>query len=420
MISIVHLGGVMQFTFAPIAVMLCLCGSVGAIAQTAAQIGGPREVPPASYEGQQYVDSRGCVFLRAGFGGAVNWVPRVDADRKVICGLPPTFGPQEPIEVAEEVQVPAAPAVVEPAAPAPAPALAPALAAAVVVLAQPAQTVRAAAPLASPLPLAVAGVAAPVVQPAPYATVAPANSYQVVASGPGPGKIGCYKSAPVAEVVRLSNGGTAVVCTRGDGGLSGWRPPIYPDGRGVGAALSYPTRAAASPAVIAPGTAATAVAAAATIPTPPKGYRLAWADDRLNPMRGVGTAAGQAQQDRVWTREVPARQVVVAAAPLVPTQVQAQTRTSTKTRPAEAIAETATQAAANPSYVQVGSFAVPANADGAAARLKALGLPVAKAQMTSGGKALQVIYAGPFASAAAASQALSLARGAGFGDAFIR
>ena len=124
--------------------------------------------------------------------------------------------------------------------------------------------------------------------------------------------------------------------------------------------------------------------------------------------------------DRVWTREVPARQVVVAAAPLVPTQVQAQTRTSTKTRPAEAIAETATQAAANPSYVQVGSFAVPANADGAAARLKALGLPVAKAQITSGGKALQVIYAGPFASAAAAAQALSLARGAGFGDAFIR
>ena len=62
--------------------------------------------------------------------------------------------------------------------------------------------------------------------------------------GPAPGKIGCYTSAPVAEVVRLRNGGTAVVCTRGDGTLTGWRPPIYPRGAGVGAALRDPVQVA--------------------------------------------------------------------------------------------------------------------------------------------------------------------------------
>ena len=410
MIHTVPVGVVMPFKLAPVALLMGLVWSGSAIAQTAAQIGGPRELPPSSFEGQQYVDSRGCVFLRAGYGGAINWVPRVDAQRKVICGFPPTLGPKAPIEVAEEVPAaPAAPAATRPLV-------------AAVVPQPPAAARRVVAPLASPLPLPPALVAA--VEPAPYAAAPPASRVrgaEIVASGPGPGKIGCYKSAPVAEVVRLTNGGTAVVCTRGDGGLSGWRPPVYPAGRGVGASLNYPTREASSPADFAPGV--TYAAAVAAVPTPPKGYRLAWTDDRLNPLRGKGTATGQAQQDRVWTREVPAREVVVAvAAP------QVQTRVSTKTRPTEALVQAApraatkaeTQAATGSAYVQVGSFGVPANAEGAAARLKALGLPVAKAQMTSGGKALQVVYAGPFASASAAAQALSLARGAGFADAFIR
>jgi len=39
----------------------------------------------------------------------------------------------------------------------------------------------------------------------------------------------------------------------------------------------------------------------------PKGYRRAWTDDRLNPLRGLGTAEGDAMQDQIWTRKVPAR-----------------------------------------------------------------------------------------------------------------
>ena len=91
----------MLVKFAPVALLMSLLWSGAALAQSAAQIGGPRELPPARFEGQQFVDSRGCVFLRAGFGGVINWVPRVDAQRKVICGFPPTFGPQAPIDVAD-------------------------------------------------------------------------------------------------------------------------------------------------------------------------------------------------------------------------------------------------------------------------------------------------------------------------------
>ena len=422
MIDTVVVGVIMLSKLAPVALLMGLVWSGAAVAQTAAQIGGPRELPPASFDGQQYVDSRGCVFLRAGYGGAINWVPRVDASRKVICGFPATFGPQAPIEVAEDVQVAPIPAAPIPAAPA---AAAPVVLATVTPVA-PAATRRAAVPLQAAVPVIARAVTA--AQPAPYAATPPLRTVERVASTPGPGKIGCYKTAPVAEVVRLSNGGLAVVCTRGDGGLTGWRPPIYPEGRGPGASLISPTRMAASPVQLAPvplapvplAPAATHASATAAIPTPPKGYRLAWTDDRLNPLRGKGTAAGQAQQDRVWTRQVPAQQVVAAAAPQTraQTQIQTETRLSTKTSPTDPVAPT--PAASGPSYVQVGSFGVAANADGAAARLKALGLPVAKSQMTSAGKALQVVYAGPFASASATAQALSLARGAGFADAFIR
>jgi len=56
----------------------------------------PAELPPANYRGQQYVDSRGCLFLRAGTGSATEWIPRVTRDGVPLCGNPPS-GDRVPI-----------------------------------------------------------------------------------------------------------------------------------------------------------------------------------------------------------------------------------------------------------------------------------------------------------------------------------
>ena len=261
-----------------------------------------------------------------------------------------------------------------------------------------------------------------VAAPVPVAMVAPAAGYPITrAAAPA---VQCFKSAPRLERVLLRSGGTADVCTRGDGTTTGWRPPVYAAGNGVGAALGNPTLNAQTMAgAVVIGTYATTttpVAAAAppivvarnTIPTPPRGYKLAWKDGRLNPLRGIGTAAGQAAQDQVWTRDVPA--VLVAAAPQ--TSVAPALRTSVSTMSAPQAPASGSAAA----YVQIGTFGQPANASAAAARLTALGLPVSTARITRSGKALQIVYAGPFGTATAAQAALSAVRGAGFGDAFLK
>jgi cell division septation protein DedD len=51
----------------------------------------PAEFPPASYKGQQYVDSKGCIYIRAGIDGNVTWVPRVSRKRQQICGYKPSL-----------------------------------------------------------------------------------------------------------------------------------------------------------------------------------------------------------------------------------------------------------------------------------------------------------------------------------------
>ncbi len=56
------------------------------------EVDGPAELPPPGYSADRYVDSRGCVFLRAGYGENVVWVPRVTRDRKLLCGQPPSLG----------------------------------------------------------------------------------------------------------------------------------------------------------------------------------------------------------------------------------------------------------------------------------------------------------------------------------------
>ena len=61
-------------------------------AQSLSRDSGPAEFPPASFKGSQYVDSKGCVYIRAGVDGNTSWVPRVSRSRKVVCGLSPSLG----------------------------------------------------------------------------------------------------------------------------------------------------------------------------------------------------------------------------------------------------------------------------------------------------------------------------------------
>lgn len=63
--------------------IITLGGAAGA--KTLKADNGPAERPPASFTGKQYVDSKGCVYIRAGFGERITWVPRVNRQRQVFC-----------------------------------------------------------------------------------------------------------------------------------------------------------------------------------------------------------------------------------------------------------------------------------------------------------------------------------------------
>ena len=428
------------------AVLAAVCGVAPALADLAS----PAEQPPPSFKGQQYVDSRGCVFLRAGYGGKVTWVPRVTRDRKQLCG----YGASGPVEVAApepvakpapKVETAAAPEA-KPAPKAPAPKVA-------------------AKPSPAPAPTVVSSPSPEVTRPATATERAATGGVVVAAPKSGDGyRLACPAETPVAERFEVHGGGSKVLCTRGDGTLAGATFPKLVAGDLSGLAIGHDAWTAAGAAgrtgeapggtVYAAGndgsgTKKSTKSAKYPAVQPPPGYKLAWGDGRLNPNRGRQTVEGFLAMDEIWTRTTPAELREDSTVGRRPVTVIVRHRDgsssqhdgyvlsskggkkvvqikgsdevlvskSTKSVAPEAAPEAAKPAASGRFLVQVGTFGVASNAEGAAGRLKGLGLPVARGKLKGG--ALTVVYAGPFASAAEAKQALSAARGLGFGDARI-
>ncbi len=414
-------------------------------------------MPPASYNGQQYVDSRGCVFLRAGYGGKTTWVPRVTRDRKQLCG----YGASGPIEVAEPAPAPApaAPKVETAAVETPSPKPAPKVAAK--PSAAPAPTVVA-APKPAPTP------APAVTRPATATELAATGGTVVTAPTDGAGyRLACPATNPVAERFEVHGGGSKILCTTGDGTMAGATFPRLVAGDLSGVAVGYDAYAGTAVAggdsggYVIEGKPQKSTKSAKYPPvTPPAGYKLAWDDDRLNPNRGKQTVDGFLAMDEIWTRTTPAELREDSKIKRKPVTIIVRHRDgstsehdgyvlsskdgekvvqikgseeilvskSTKsvapevsapkaTKTAKAVKPAVEPEATGRFLVQVGTFGVASNAEGVAGKLKGLGLPVSRGKLKGG--ALTVVYAGPFGSAGEAKQALSAARSLGFGDARI-
>lgn len=183
----------------------------------------PAELPPPDFEGREFVDSRGCVFLRSTFGGEVTWIPRYGPDRQPLCDGEPTFAEQpeapeeDPAELAEQPEAPEEEPAEQAEAPAPTPA-------------------------PTPVPARVAPVPQPEAAPAPRRTAAaPRTRTQRLpradASGRHPS---CPATAPYGQLVDTTLGRPLVRCVTSprlfltpivDGGVHDPHAPIpLPDG----------------------------------------------------------------------------------------------------------------------------------------------------------------------------------------------
>lgn len=386
----------------------------------------PAEFPPASFRAAQYVDSRGCVYVRAGASGVVNWVPRINRQRQHICNAQPSLAAAAPAPAPAPVAVAAAPA-------AGAAAMRPARVAQARVEIQPPQPMRprmqpasapitrviAPAPATAPATAQRVGYAmggAAIKSPravAPFVQPAAPQRRVVVPAAPAP-------MAPAAAVVAQSGGcqwasaisaqymqGSGVRCgpqAQNPVGAAPRAARMVVVAGGKDAAIGPNTR-------VVPAHVATSQAQAADVMALPKGYRWEWEDDRLNPYRAQQTPAGMAAMAQVWDSRVPARPV----RPNLSSRAEAQLdQLPGKDR---AIILTARQA---PRFVQLGSYANEAQARTDARRVagKVAGLHMGTHYSASGSR--RVLLAGPYDNPTELGRTLNRMRSMGFDAATLR
>ena len=429
-------------------------------AQALRDVDGPVNFPPSSYKGKQFVDNNGCAFVRAGIDGRVNWIPRVSRSRKLLCGLKPTFsGAEANLAQAQSANAPVQITNNEaPAAAAHAPA--------------PAPRVAAAKPAAAPKPAPKPVVAKPAPQrvqpvqrtiaPAPAPKPAPRQVQRVTRAttcanftgisaqyaGSGPGVRCGSQTQPVTGAVQVQrqpvtvmrNGQKKTVQQR-----VVQQPTAAPKISGTPTGQRIITRnsqtgqiSAAGNTRVVPRHVYNEQQRSAVTNKVPKGYRKAWDDDRLNPKRAQMTVEGIRQSDLIWTRTIPRKLYVKGTGRVVnnlfpelrypytsmndqnaamglTTSSRSQSATAATPRKQGGTAKSGTDGR----YVQVGMFASEANAQRAAQRISAAGLPARFGTLTKGGKSYRLVMAGPFG-AGQISAAVATARRAGFSDAYAR
>ena len=427
-----------------------IAGSIG-IGASQAQIREqqPAEFPPASYKGKQYVDSKGCVFVRAGIDGNVSWIPRVTRDRKTICGFTPSLAGQvaaapapAPAEAPVQITIDDAPAAAPTAAPAPKP--------------------RAVAQAPAPKPRVVRRAPSPAPAPVVRQPVAVAQAPQPQITRQTDTRATACPNASQVGQRYLPRNGTAVRC-------GPQQAPIVAGSVAGGTVVQSTGTVVTSQTRIVPKHVAINRQNTRNV-TVPKGYEPAWSDGRLNPHRAEQNLAGRRDMLLIWTNTLPRRLVdrrtgkdMTASIPLVypyldlaeqrreiglVTIVQKDgktvkriqrsnksnavplrkpvitTRSAPKAAPKPvAVAAAKPKARAVPSgarLVQVGTFADPANAQKTAQRVANMGLPARIGKVRRKGKTYMVVQSGPFVDGQNTARALQKLRRAGYADAFAR
>ena len=381
----------------------------------------PAEIPPLSYKAHQYVDSKGCIYIRTGYGGEVSWAPRITQKRQVMCGAQPTAvaGASKPTAVATTTVQPTA-------------------------VTQPVQTVQPTTTAETRRPRQVAAFdwttflfGTTRTERAAARTQTAVAPVMIVAA---PVVVSQPAQVQVATVQTYANDGVWQVRT----GPQAVHPSFYAQQSGV-----QVTRQKAD--------------AARSQVSVPAGYKSLLPIDYSPQTRGQGTAEGKMAMDLLWTQTMPrclidvtnGRDVTTTypkirypyttassrsyalAGPTTTTTATTTKRTKAGSKPDEAspsnmkritkivdtLADLAndepqTAALATGRFIQVATFGVPANAERALARFGQAGLPGQARLLRRGGKDYQIVMLGPFLDQAGLGNALTAARQAGFKDAF--
>lgn len=450
---------------------VALLGAAEVAAQSIRTASEPAEFPPASFQGRQYVDSAGCVFVRAGVAGNVTWVPRVTRGRDQLCGFQPSLAP--PVQAKAPVAQPAPAQPVVQTATKPAASIAAAPAPTPLPTVQP---VRRTAPVqtattktAAPRPAASVPLTAlrPEADPRPSSVkqaTPTAQSRAIRITQPDPSRTACANATGVSAAYMVQHNGSPVRCgpqTTPHVTYANRTPSRTT--RTIGAAPRSGTRATADavPAYtrVAPARIYASQRASLVGVYVPAGMQPVWEDDRLNPYRAHQTFEGRDQMLVMWTNTVPQTLInrrtgadVIhqfpglqppytsfeaqrAAGVTVSTQgrrvpepmtvqqmaqQQPPAQTTTDRGTVSTRSAPATQPAATHRYAQVGIFADPAQAQAAARRIAKSGLPARRGTLTRDGRDLTLVLAGPFATQSQLTSGTERLRAMGFANVTLR